>query len=45
LLEENKNVLEVAMDVGFSSRSSFYKAFKRYTGLTPSEYKKQNLLE
>ena len=31
----------VAAEVGFNSRSTFIAAFKRETGLTPSEYKKQ----
>ncbi|MDE5789649.1 MAG: helix-turn-helix domain-containing protein [Muribaculaceae bacterium] len=30
----------IIADVGYKSRSSFIKAFKRYTGLTPSEYRK-----
>ena len=33
------SVLTVAMDVGFNSRSAFYKAFKRETGLTPKGYR------
>jgi AraC-like DNA-binding protein len=42
LLKENKKtVLEVSELVGFNARSSFYKAFKKETGMTPSEFKKQ----
>lgn len=33
------SVLTVAMDVGFNSRSAFYKAFKRDTGMTPKGYR------
>jgi AraC-like DNA-binding protein len=29
-------------DAGFSSKASFNKVFKEYTGMTPSEYKSQN---
>ncbi len=32
-------ILAVALNVGFNARSSFYKAFKRETGQTPSEYR------
>tara|TARA_R110002051_G_scaffold32382_2_gene73038 strand:+ start:110938 stop:112110 length:1173 start_codon:yes stop_codon:yes gene_type:complete len=32
-------ILDIAMAVGFNARSSFYKAFKRETGQTPSEYR------
>jgi AraC-like DNA-binding protein len=34
-------VLEIAIELGFNSRSTFYKAFKRETGLTPSAYRAQ----
>ena len=36
-------VLEVLYEVGFNSKSSFNTLFKKYTGLTPSEFKKKNL--
>ncbi|MDN4503900.1 helix-turn-helix transcriptional regulator [Alteromonadaceae bacterium BrNp21-10] len=36
-----KTILDIAMDTGFNARSSFYKAFKNETGLTPSEYRIQ----
>ena len=29
-------------DAGFSSKASFNKVFKEYTGMTPSKYKSQN---
>ncbi|NOU51425.1 helix-turn-helix transcriptional regulator [Pseudoalteromonas sp. JBTF-M23] len=40
LLAGQGNVLEIAMSVGFNARSSFYKAFKRATGHTPSQFQK-----
>ncbi len=39
LLNKEGNVTEIALDVGFNSRSSFYKAFKRITGMTPTAFK------
>ncbi|EGF90991.1 bacterial regulatory helix-turn-helix protein, AraC family protein [Asticcacaulis biprosthecium C19] len=34
-----KGILEIAYDNGFNARSSFYRAFKRETGMTPTEYR------
>jgi AraC-like DNA-binding protein len=42
LLRENarmdKTVLEILLEVGFNSKSSFNSAFKRYTGMTPTSF-------
>lgn len=39
LLEENLNVTDVAQAVGFETPSSFNKAFKKETEMSPSEYR------
>ncbi|MFY8299005.1 helix-turn-helix domain-containing protein [Pseudoalteromonas sp. SS15] len=42
IIANQDTVLDIALDVGFNARSSFYKAFKQATGQTPSEYRKVN---
>ncbi|MFZ6012536.1 MAG: helix-turn-helix domain-containing protein [Bacteroidota bacterium] len=36
----NFNLLGLALEAGFKSKSTFNLIFKRFTGLTPSEYMK-----
>ncbi len=36
-------ILAIAEEVGFNSKSAFNIAFKKYTSLTPSQFKKQNI--
>ncbi len=38
---EDVTVLDLAMDVGFNSKSAFYDAFKRVTKTTPTRFKKE----
>lgn len=40
LMESDDSMIEVAMDSGFESLRTFYRAFKKYYGRTPSEYKR-----
>ena len=37
------DVLDVAYDSGFVSKSTFNSAFKRFTGLTPSAFKREHV--
>jgi ligand-binding sensor domain-containing protein/AraC-like DNA-binding protein len=36
-----RKISSVAIDVGFNTMAAFYKVFKKYTGTTPTEYKKK----
>lgn len=38
--KQKYNLLGIALEAGFKSKSTFNLIFKRFTGLTPSEYKK-----
>ena len=38
----NNSIAEIAFVLGFSDKSNFSKYFKRYTDLTPSEFKRQH---
>lgn len=37
---DQQKITTVAFDVGFNTTVAFYNAFKKYTGMTPSQYKK-----
>lgn len=41
IVEGDDTVLNIAYATGFNARSSFYKAFKKELGMTPSEFRKQ----
>lgn len=39
--KQRHSVASIALDAGFNSQNTFYNQFKKYTGTTPSKYKKQ----
>lgn len=41
LRETRKSVVEVALDVGYANPSHFAQLFRRETGLSPSDYRRQ----
>lgn len=38
--DPTRTVLAIALDVGFNSKSAFYEAFTRFTGMSPQAYRK-----
>ena len=37
-------ILAIAYEVGFNSKTSFYSSFKKHIGITPSEFRKSNIV-
>jgi AraC-like DNA-binding protein len=43
--QQNTKIINIAYDVGFNSKSTFNTAFKKYTKMTPSLFKKSRMAE
>ncbi|MBU3914921.1 helix-turn-helix domain-containing protein [bacterium] len=41
--EYSGNLLDIVFQTGFNSKSSFYNAFKKYTDMTPTQFKRSSL--
>ena len=41
ILYNNQSIMDISMKYGFTNYDTFTRAFKRITGLTPSEFKKR----
>ncbi|WP_020614772.1 AraC family transcriptional regulator [Sediminispirochaeta bajacaliforniensis] len=41
--EKKKKVIDIAFDYGFQSHESFIRTFKKNTGMTPSQFRKEKL--
>ena len=39
LTSTDRSILDIAIDIGFEDQSYFTKVFKKYTGLTPKQYR------
>jgi AraC family transcriptional regulator of adaptative response / methylphosphotriester-DNA alkyltransferase methyltransferase len=42
LREESRRVADVAYDAGFSSLATFYRWFRKLTGMTPTQFRRRN---
>ena len=44
LSHTSRSVMEIAVELGFSERSAFHRAFRKWTGASPGEFRRRQLL-
>ena len=42
LTSTNKNILEIANEIGYENPSKFFQSFKKYLGILPRQYRNIN---
>ncbi len=45
LLEDNKTIKQISDETGFLSANTFFRAFKRWEGISPKQYREQTIKE
>ncbi len=43
--DKDKNILDIAFDSGFNTKTSFNRVFKKMTGITPSQYRRRHHIQ
>ena len=41
LSHSNRSVMDIALELGFSERSAFHRAFRKWTGASPGEFRRR----
>jgi AraC family transcriptional regulator len=45
LIETDNQIIDIAFEIGFNSHTNFSTRFKKFTGITPEEYRKTNRIQ